>query len=114
MSKYKITAIKTLLKNNQTAVSGDVVDESKFVNLQDSLKRGICEEVDSDEDDTRTESEIKADENLKVVKKYNKADLILFAQNNKIEFNEEDNKKAISTSVLPKVDENSVLLTKED
>lgn len=42
MAKYKIVPIKHLLKNNTIASSGDIVDGSKFVNLQDALDRGIC------------------------------------------------------------------------
>ena len=46
MSKYyKIVPIKHLLKNNKMAKSGDVVDGSSFVNLQDSLDRGFCKET---------------------------------------------------------------------
>lgn len=45
MKKYKIKVFKHLLKSNQIAVKGEVVNESKFVNLKESLKGGFAEEV---------------------------------------------------------------------
>jgi len=45
MKQYKIKVFKHLLANNKIAVKGEIVNESKFVNLAESLKGGFVEEV---------------------------------------------------------------------
>ena len=45
---YKIIPIKHLLKNNRTAKSGEVIEGSAFINLQESLDRGFCKEEKAD------------------------------------------------------------------
>ena len=46
MAKFKIKVIQHLLKSNEIAKSGDIVDGKEFIDLQASLKGGYCEEVD--------------------------------------------------------------------
>ena len=46
MAKFKIKVIQHLLKGNKIAKSGDIVDASEFIDLENSLKGGYCEEVD--------------------------------------------------------------------
>jgi|GEM_PF-2350506 hypothetical protein len=48
MSKFKILTFKHLLANNQIAVKGDVIHESKFVDINESLKSGFVEAVKED------------------------------------------------------------------
>ena len=45
MKQYKIKTFKHLLANNKIAVKGEIVNESKFVNVTESLKGGFVEEV---------------------------------------------------------------------
>ena len=45
MKQYRIKTFKHLLASNKLAVKGDIVNESKFVNISESLKGGFVEEV---------------------------------------------------------------------
>jgi hypothetical protein len=48
MKTYKILVFKHLLKNNKTAVKGEIVKESQIINIAESLKGNFIEEVKSE------------------------------------------------------------------
>ena len=53
MKQYKIKTFKHLLANNKIAVKGEIVNESKFVNVAESLKGGFVEEVKKEPKDQK-------------------------------------------------------------
>lgn len=46
--KYKVKVIKILLKNNKTAVSGDIVSGDKLINELEAVKGGYVVEEKSE------------------------------------------------------------------
>ena len=65
---YKIKVIAVSLKGNKIGKSGDVVKGSEFINLEDSVKGGFCEEVKAES----KKEEPKKEEPKKEVKKETK------------------------------------------
>lgn len=102
MAKYKIKVIQHLLKGNQIAKSGEVVDGSKFINLQESLNGKFIEEVKDKKDDSKDASPLAVE--LKLVKGFNKEELIKYAEDNEFEFDAESNKKDILASVIAQIE----------
>lgn len=93
--QYKIIPIQHLLKGNKIAKAGDVVAGSQFINLQDSLDRGFCEEVKAKKEantDDGGEDEID-------LSKLTKDQLLDFAETNEIELSEET-KKAKKADII--------------
>ena len=66
--KYKVIVIKVLLKNNELASSGDVVDGDKFIDLEQSLKGGYVEEVSDSKEEVEEIEEVKENPLLKMTK----------------------------------------------
>ena len=133
LRRFKILVIQHLLKNNSLAKSGDVVDENKFINLQDSMRGGYVEEVLEDEavdkkskdkskekkadkskekkadkieveGNVETETELELE--LKKIKRLNKESLIAYATENKITIDAESNKLVILESIITHVSKN--------
>jgi len=77
--KYKIIPIKHLLRNNEIAISGQVVLGSAFVNLQDALDRGICEEVEGAAEELS--DEVESSEGVDLTK-MNEMEIVGFAKEN--------------------------------
>ena len=53
MKQYRIITFKHLLASNKIAVKGEIVNESKFVNVTESLKGGFVEEVKKEPKDQK-------------------------------------------------------------
>lgn len=107
MAKYKIKVIKHLLKGNKFATSGEVVDESQFIDLQLSIKGGFCELFESDEKNDVVESSKKqADEptelelEIKKIKKFSKDELKAFCAENDIDYDEKLNKDDLKAFII--------------
>jgi hypothetical protein len=60
LRKFKVLVIQHLLKNNKTAKSGDIIDETKFINLEDSLKGNYVVEVFEDNSEKADKSKDKS------------------------------------------------------
>jgi hypothetical protein len=90
MAKYKILVIKHLLIGNRMASSGDIVDESQFINLQTSVNGGYCVKVKKDKKDNKVE-----DTEVQNFKKMSKIELLAFAAENEIDIPNEANKPEI-------------------
>lgn len=103
MAKYKILVIQHLLKGNQIAKSEEIVDGSKFINLQDSINGGYVKEFEESED---TDFDLALNKELKRIGKFSKEELIEFANENLIEFDESLNKKDLLLIVLASVSDN--------
>lgn len=103
MAKYKILVIKHLLKNNQIAKSGDEVDGTQFVNLQASLDGNFCKKVDGKTEDKDEDTELEKE--IKKIKKYKKDDLIIYAEENEVDFDDDDNKDVIFDKVVAHLEE---------
>lgn len=102
---FKILVIQHLLKGNQIAKSGEEIDGSKFINLQESLDGGFIEEVSEKKDkkdESKDASPLAAE--LKLVKGFNKEELIKYATENEFEFDAESNKKEILASVIAQIE----------
>ena len=98
MKKFKIKCIQHLLKNNEIAKFGEIVNENKIISLKSSINGGFIEEVKSSlEDNSDDDSEAKKAKKAKKAKeakeakeetldkklsKFKKADLIKFAEEN--------------------------------
>ena len=60
MKKFKIKCIQHLLKNNEIAKFGEIVNENKIISLKSSINGGFIEEVKSSlEDNSDDDSEAK-------------------------------------------------------
>lgn len=103
MANYKILVIQHLLKGNNIAKSGDIVDGSKFINLQESLDGGFIELVDENDD---SEDNFLLNEELYKIGKFNKAELLEYATENEIDVDESLTKKEILPIVIAYVSEN--------
>lgn len=109
MADYKIKVIQLLLKGNQIAESGDIVDGSKFINLQESLDGGYIElakekkekEKKADNGDEPTAFDLES----KLIKKLNREELVEYATKNEFEINIEQSKKELLAVVLGLVEE---------
>jgi hypothetical protein len=114
MAKYRIKVIQHLIKGNKIAKSGDVIDGSQFINLQESIdgkfvelvKKENSKKVDSGSEPTKIEVELKA------VKKLNKDELIAYAVDKNYEINADQNKKPILKEVVDFIENDEAL--KED
>lgn len=102
MAKFKIIPIKHLLKNNKTAKAGEVVDGSAFVNLQDSLDRGFCKEVEVKKEDKKELTE--AEKAIAHIKTLNKDPLIEWASENEIDIDETLKKKEILAFLIEEIE----------
>lgn len=78
LRQFKVKVIQHLLKNNKLAQSGDIVDETKFINLQHSLDGKYVEEVFGDDtakaDKSKDKSKSKDKDKTKDKSKDKKAD----------------------------------------
>lgn len=102
MAKYKIKVIQHLLKGNQIASSGDIVDESKFINLKASIDGGFVvlhEEKQDDIDDS-----IEIENQIKLVKSLSKPDLIQYATDNEIDVDDSASKKEILAVIIESIE----------
>lgn len=102
--KYKILPIQHLLKNNAIAKAGDVVSAGAFVNLQDSLDRGFCEEVESNEDDNSGDELTETQKTVKHLKTLNKEPLQTWGKENEYIVDEDLNKKKLLASLIEQVE----------
>lgn len=57
MAKYKIKVIQHLLKNNQIAKSGEIVDASQLINPYESEQNGFVELVAEEKDEKAAKKE---------------------------------------------------------
>lgn len=111
MSKYKITAIKHLLKNNKIAKAGDEVDGKSFINLQDSLDRKFCKKVkgsEKDESDTEEVELTEKEKTVKHLKTLNKSDLQEWAKDNEFLLDESLNKKPLLADLIAQVEKDDL------
>lgn len=87
MANYRIAVIAHLLKSNEVAEFGDVVEESKLIgNPNDLVKKGFIELVDDSKTDSKTDSkkEVK-------LERLNKDNLVAYAlENFGLELKKED------------------------
>ena len=75
------------------AASGDIIDESQFINLQTSINGGYCIKVKKDKKDKK-EKKGEVD-NLPDFKKMNKTQLLDFAAENGIDIPDNANKPEV-------------------
>ena len=108
MAKYRILVIAHLLKNNKMAHSGDIVDGSAFVNLQESLDGRFC--VLHEEEETKKKEAIKLpkiddkEQAIKEVKKLDKASLLDYAKKKGYLIKEDANKKTALKEVIRQIE----------
>jgi len=104
MAKFKILVIQHLLKGNGIAKSGEIVDGSRFINLQESLDGKFVVEVEAEEKDTDKTVATPLDVELKIVKSLNKDKLLDYAKEGKFAFDESLSKKELLVVVIEELE----------
>lgn len=103
MAKYKILAIQHLLKNNKIAKAGEIIEASKFINLQESLDGKFCEKYKEVKEEKQEDSPLEKE--LKLIKSLKKDDLIEYATKNEIDFDSKLDKPALLGLIIKVVTE---------
>ena len=112
MAKYKILVIQHLLKNNIIAKSGDIVDGTKFVNLQDSLDGKYCEAYDAESGDDIDELKTVRSRLLAEVKSMKGDDLKDFGDRMDYDYDTKGTVKAIRKEIRTFIKEDENLIEK--
>lgn len=105
MPKYKIIPIQHLLRNNQIAKSGQIVDGKLFVNLQDSLDRGFCKLVKDKKKKKKDKKEelTESQKTIKHLESLNKEPLIEWCKDKEFTVDKSLSKPDLLASIIEQV-----------